>query len=138
MAGFSYVEILTATVLIAVVLVPAMDALTPAINGSGIQQNRLVDYYKLSGKMEDILGRPLSELETAATAAGSQTVASSYSDTVTYSDGRQIFRNVYLSWYDSDNADADNNPFTGTDAGLMWVRVEIAGSGDALETLTSE
>lgn len=138
MAGFIYVEILIATVLIAVALVPAMEALTPAINGSGIHQNRLADHYNLVGKLEDVLAQPFNDLESAAATAGSQTVTTSYSDTVTYPDGRQITRNVYLSLYDSDNADSDNNPFTGTDAGLMWARVEIAGTGNALETLTSE
>lgn len=137
-AGFSYVEILLATVLIAVALVPAVDALMPAVNGSAIHGNRLADHYELTAKLEDVLAQPFNELNTVATAAGSKAVATSYSDTVIYANGKQINRNVYLSLYDSDNADADNNPFTGTEAGLMWVRVEIAGTAGALETLTSE
>jgi hypothetical protein len=33
---------------------------------------------------------------------------------------------------------ADNDPFTGTDAGLLWIRIELEGTGYAIETLTSE
>ena len=42
---------------------------------------------------------------------------------------------VYLSLYDGDNADADDDPFTGTDADLLWIRVEIDGSVLSLQTV---
>jgi len=57
---------------------------------------------------------------------------------VIYSGGRQITRNVFLSRYDGDNADTNNNPFDGVDAGLIWVRVEIAGSSLSIESLISD
>ncbi len=137
MTGFSYVEVLIATVLIAIVLVPAMDALLPGIQGSSIHETRTEDHYKLLSKIEEVLAEPFADLDAAAIAAGSPTTATlSYSDTFTYPDGRQITRNIFISRYDADNADADDDPFTGVDEGLLWVRGTIAGSSLRIETLT--
>ena len=138
MAGIAYVEVLIATLLIVVTLVPALEALKPAIAGAGIHQNRLVDHYQVTAKLEDVLIQTFADLDAAATAAGDRFTPSSYSDVVTYPDGRQITRNVYLSRYDSDNADTDNDPFTGTDPNLLWLRVELAGMPGGLETLVSD
>jgi type II secretory pathway pseudopilin PulG len=138
MAGFSYVEVLVAIVLIAVALVPAMEALQPGIAGSGIQEIIAEDHYQLTGRLEQVLVEPFGQLNSAANAAGSPTTPSSYSDIFTYANGRQITRNVFLSRYDADNADTDNDPFTGTDDGLLWVRVAIAGTGMSIESLVSE
>jgi hypothetical protein len=57
-----------------------------------------------------------------------------------YSDsaGTKSRRLVYLARFDGDNADADNNPFTGTDSGLLWVRVTIEDSPRALQTVIFE
>lgn len=136
-AGFSYVEVMVATVLIAITLVPAMDALLPGINGGGIHKSRSEDHYQLLGRVEEILAEPFANLNAAATAAGNPTTATSYSDVYTYANGRQIKRAIFISQYDGDNADADNDPFTGTDAGLLWVQGVIAGSSLRYEVLTS-
>ena len=138
MAGLSYVEVLIATVLIAIVLVPAMDALVPAVVGSGIHETYTEDHYQLNALLEEVLAEPLTDLDAAATIAGNPTTATSYSDVYTYGDGRQISRNVFLSRYDGDNADSDNNPFTGIDEGLIWVRVEIANTTLSMQSLSSE
>ena len=138
MAGFSYVEVLVATVLIAVTLVPAMEAFLPGASGVVFTESLVEDRYQLTAKLEDVLAAPFPDIDSAATAAGSPTVASSYSDVVIYSGGRQITRNVFLSRYDGDNADTNNNPFDGVDAGLIWVRVEIAGSSLSIESLISD
>ena len=138
MAGFSLVEVLVATVLIAITLVPAMDALLPGMAGGGIHETRSEDHYRLLAKIEEVLAEPFSDLDAAAIAAGSPTTATlTYSDTFTYPDGRQITRNIFLSRYDADNADADDDPFTGVDDGLLWVRGTIAASSLRIETLTS-
>ena len=42
---------------------------------------------------------------------------------------------VYLWRYDGDNADADNDPFTGIDPELLWMKVEIENSPLSFETL---
>lgn len=138
MTGFSYVEVLVATVLIAVTLVPAIEAFSPGVNSAGYTQSLVEDRYQLSAKLEDVLAAAFADIDTAATAAGSQLVASSYSDIFTYPNGRQITRNVFLSRYDGDNADTNNNPFDGIDAGLIWVRVEIDGTSLSFESLISD
>lgn len=138
MSGIVYIEILIAALLAVVVLVPALNAMKPGIDGAAIHQNRLADHYQLAGKLEDVLARSFFDIDTVATAAGGRTNPSSYSDIVSYPDGRQLTRNVFLSRYDTDNADGDDDPFTGIDAGLLWVRVELAGTSDGLETLVSE
>lgn len=134
LAGFSYVEVLVATALIAITLVPAMEALLPGIAGSGIHETRSEDYYQLLGKFEAVLAEPFASLDAAA---GNPTTATIYSDSYTYPNGRQIMRTIFISRYDGDNADADDDPFTGTNAGLLWVRGIIAGSSLHIETLTS-
>ncbi len=138
MAGLSYMEVLVATFLIAITLVPALEALRPAIQAAGAHESHMQDHYQLAAKLEAVLAEPLADLDAAAAAAGDATTPTSYSDTLTYADGRQITRQVYLSRYDGDNADGDNDPFTGTDSGLLWVRVAIPGTVHALETLLSQ
>jgi len=138
MAGFSYVEVLIAVVLIVIALVPAMDALIPGIAGSGIHETLAEDHYQLTGKLELVLTEPFGQLNSAANAAGSPTTPTSYSDVYGYADCRQITCNVFIARYDGDNADTDNDPFTGTDDGLLWVQVRIAGTGASIESLISE
>ncbi len=135
--GFSYTEVLVATVLIAIALVPALEALQPAIQGAGIHEHYAEDHYLLSAMMEELLAEPFAELEAAALAAGDATTPTTYSDIVNTAHGRSLTRQVYLSRYDGDNADGDDDPFTDTDDGLLWVRVELEGSHLALESLTS-
>ncbi len=137
MAGLTYVEVLVAIVLIMVVLIPALDALQPGVTGAGIHESRSEDHHRLAGHMEFVLAQPFVELDAAVFAAGSPATPSSYSDIVTYASGRQVTRNVFLSRYDADNADADNDPFTGTEDDLIWVRVEIAGTTEGIEGLIS-
>lgn len=139
MSGLSYIEVLIAVVLIMIALVPALDALIPGVAGSGIHESIAEDHYQLTGKLEQVLAEPFGRLNSAANAAGSPTTpTTAYSDDVNYSDGRQIKRNVFIARYDGDNADADDDPFTGTDDGLLWVRVTIAGTGMGIESLVSE
>lgn len=138
MTGFSYTEVLVATTLIAITLVSAIETITPAVEGSSYSQSLIEDRYQLSAKLEDVMAASFNEIDSEALSLASPTVASSYSDVVTYSDGRQITRNVFLSRYDGDNADANNNPFDGVDAGLIWVRVEIAGTNLSVESLRSD
>ena len=138
MAGITYVEVLVAVSLIVITLVPALDALIPGMAGTGIHETLAEDHYQLTGKLEQVLTEPFGRLNSAAKAAGSPATPTSYSDVFTYADGRQITRNVFIARYDADNADGDNDPFTGTDDGLLWVQVAIAGSGLSIESLVNE
>lgn len=136
--GLSYIEVLVASVLIAVSLVPALEALQPGIQGSQIHEDNNEDHYQLVAKMEEVLAEPYIDIQAAALLAASPSTASSYSDTVTLHDGRQISRSVFLSHYDADNADADNDPFTGTEVDLIWIKVVIDNSHHALQSLRAD
>lgn len=148
--GLSYVEVIIAAALIAIALVPMLEALQSGIQGAGIHQSLTTDHYQLKAKMEEVLAEPFTNLLSAAAAAGNKTTPTSYSDSA----GSSQRRLVYLSFYDAGdtdgdtdpftildaNTDADNNPYTGTDVviDLLWVRIEIENSVQAFETLTSQ
>jgi len=133
-SGISYIEVLIAVALIAISLAPMMDAVHTATVSASVHEDATVQHLHLIAALEDVLAEPFSSLEAAATAAGSELVLTTYSDLP----GSTNRRLVFLSLYDGDNADTDNDPFTGTDQGLMWVRVEIEDTVQAIETLVSQ
>lgn len=136
--GFSYVEILVAIALIAACLIPALESLSPAMFGLREQEKLGANALAVRSKMEEVLAVPYGKLEEAALDAGGPQVASRFSEaSYATGDGRHISLQVYLSSYDGDNADGDNDGFTGTDEGLLWVKVAVDGSPESLETLTS-
>ena len=130
-AGISYVEVLVATAVVALSLVPALEGLEVAIRGAGVHESRLTLHHHLVAKLEDVLARPFAELETEAVGSGGAPTV--YSDV----GGDPDRRLVYLLPYDGDDADGDGDPFSGGDPGLVWVRVEVEATPYALETLTS-
>ncbi len=138
MAGFSYMEVLAASLLIGVAMIPALQALQSGAQGSSLQQQELIDRYLLAARMEELLAQPYSDLASAALAAGGPAVATGYSDSLATSDGRLLVREVFLAAYDGDNLDGDNNPFTGGDDGLLWVRVSVPGSVLRFESLVRQ
>lgn len=130
--GFSYLEVLITIVLIAIALIPAMQALQTAQIGSGVFQSQSSLHFHLNAKLEEVLAKPYSSLMIAATASASSTVPTSFSD-VSGSNDRRL---VYLFGFDADDADGDSDPFTGVDNGLLWIRVEVEGTSNSIETLT--
>lgn len=135
-SGFSYAELLIATLLITIMLIPALEAMQSGILGSGVHTELAQDHYRISEKMEQTLAQPFEELRTQADLVADPTVLipEPYSDSA----GTQSRRLVFLSRYDGDNVDSDNDGFTGTDTGLIWVRVAIENRPYSLETLISE
>ena len=135
-AGFSYMELLVATLLIAIMLVPALEAMQSGIQGSAIHTQLAQNQYRMISKMEQTLALPFAELLAQADLVAAPTVLipAPYSDSA----GTEFRRLVYLARYDGDNTDADDDPFTGTDAGLLWVRVTIENGPRALETVIVE
>ncbi|MDH3420875.1 MAG: hypothetical protein OEM78_15510, partial [Gammaproteobacteria bacterium] len=119
--GLSYAETLLAVVVLAVALVPALETLDTAFTGARVSETVIGWQQALATRMEDVRAQPYGDLDAAATAAGSETTPSSYSDPSGGPDRVLVF----LARYDGDNADADNNPFTGADPGLLWVRVAV-------------
>jgi len=134
MAGLTYVEVLVAIAFLAITLLPIMQALQTGLAGAEINAEYTSDHYYLMAKFEEVLAEPFGALDAEATAAGGPTVPTAYSDTV----GTQPRRLVYLSRYDADNADADNDFFTGVDDGILWVRAEIEATAHVLETLIDQ
>ena len=128
--GLSLIEVLVAVILLTLLLVPALHALHTGFAGSEIHADYARNHYRLVSRLETILSESYASLEAAA--AG-ETTPSSYSDAPGPPD--RIL--VYVAAYDADNADADNDPFTGTDPDLLWVRVVIDGSVHDLAALTA-
>jgi len=135
-AGFSYMELLIATLLIVIMLVPALDAMQSGIQGSGIHTQLAQNQYRMISKLEQTLALPFSELLTQADLVADPKVLipAPFSDPA----GTESRRLVFLARYDGDNDDGDKDPFTGTDAGLLWVRVTIENSPRSLETVIVE
>jgi len=132
--GATYIEVLIASVLIVISLVPMTDAVRGAIDSSAVQEDTASQQLHMMAKLEDVLAEAFSSLEAAATEAGSASAPTSYSDPK----GAANRRLVYLSLYDGDNADSDGDPFTGADPGLMWIRTEIEGTLMSIESLVSK
>jgi hypothetical protein len=129
-------ELLIATLLIAIMLVPALDAMQSGIHGSGIHTQLAQNQYRMISKMEETLAVPYNKLlEQADLVADSKVlIPPPYSDPA----GTGFRRLVFLARYDGDDADGDKDPFTGTDTGLLWVRVTIEDSPRALGTVIVE
>ncbi|MCB1753921.1 MAG: hypothetical protein KDJ38_00270 [Gammaproteobacteria bacterium] len=148
-AGLSYVEVVVSIVIISAALVPALQAVQSGIQSATVHEDLAQKHYYLLSKMQEVQATSFDELLAAADAAGAHTAASSYSD-ASGTDDRRV---VYLSFYDADDSDGDNNPFTIDDpntdgdnnpytasldeAGvpLVWIRTEIQNSPFSLETL---
>lgn len=129
--GVSYVEVIVATLLVVAVLVPALESLPGGLQAARVERGATDLALRAASRMEEVMATDFATLDAAALAAGGPALASSLSDAPGTADRRV----VYLSRYDADDADADANPFTGTDAGLLWVRVEIENAGHALASL---
>lgn len=130
-AGVSYVEVLAAMILIALISLPALEALTAAVQGATANAESAESVNYLTGRFEEVLADSFSLLESEATGTA---VPSSFSD-APGSDNRRL---VFIAAYDGDNADGDNDPFTGTDDGILWLRIELENSPLAFETVTSK
>ena len=133
-SGFSYAEALLAVTVLALALVPALEALQTAFNGATVQEEVVFWQQRIASRMEDVLSEPFTALNDAAQAAGDETTPTGYSDGAGGPD-RVV---VFLSAYDGDNADSDNDPFTGTDDGMLWVRVAIENTPYDLTTLVAQ
>ena len=129
-AGLTLVEVLVTIVLLAILLVPAISALQTGIIGADVHSDVATSHYRLTSRLEELMSYPFADLSDAATAAGDASTPSSFSEPP--GPARLI---VYLSFYDGDNADADNDPFTGTEPDLVWIRVDIEDSVFTLETV---
>lgn len=131
-SGLSYVEVLIATLLLTVALVPMMEALQPGLQGSAIHQDRAQVHFTLKGKLEQVLAEPFMNLEAESIAAGAATAATLYSDT-----GVNVPHEVFIWPWDVDNADADDDGLTGGEDDILWIRVATVDGQSELQTLIS-
>ena len=130
-SGLSYAEVLVAVIIIAVTVVPASNALRGAMNTANADTAATINHYRIVGKLDEVLAQPYAVLSPHV--AGPSTTTA-FSDAPATANRRLVF----ISAYDGDNADADNNPFTGTDIGLLWIRVEIEGTGTGVQSLMTD
>lgn len=131
--GFGYIEALVAVALLAVALVPALEALTNVTRNAPAADQDDALWMAVSNKLNEISGTRFDSLDFYASTTGSPTTASSLSDAA----GTNPRVLVYLSRYDGDNADGDNNAFTGTDTDLIWIRAAIADTPVEMSTLVT-
>lgn len=135
-SGLSYTEVLVATLLIVIMLVPAIEAMQSGIRSGEVHAELARNQYRMISKMEQTLAQSFSELLVQADLVANPTVLipAPYSDTP----GTAFRRLVFLSRYDGDDADGDSDPFTGTDTGLLWLRVSMENSRHSLQTVIVE
>ena len=131
-AGFSYLEVMVATLLITIALVPMMESLQPGLQGAQIHQDKTEVNFVLGGKLEQVLAESFDDLDAAAAAAGSPTTPTGYSDA-----GASVPHEVFIWRWDVDNADADDDEFTGGEDDILWLRVATADGLIDLQTLIS-
>ncbi len=133
-SGLTLVEVLVAVALLAALLVPTINALTTSSHGAQVHRDLADNQYRLTSRLEELLAEPFADLEAAAIAAGSPQTATTYSEPAG-GPGRLV---VYLSACDGDNADADNDLFTGTDDNILWIRVAVENTVHELQTIRAQ
>ncbi len=131
-SGLSYIEVLVATVLVALALVPMIEALGPGLRGSDIHRDRAEVNFVLQGKLEQVLAESFDDLDAAASKAGDFKVATTYSDLAA-----DVPHEVFIWRWDVDNADADDDPFTDGEDDILWIRVATVDELTELQTLIS-
>lgn len=147
-AGFTYIEMLVATVIVTASLAPAIDALRRAQLAAAIHEAETTLHYRLMGHLETVLAEPFGALLAAANSAGGITIPTSYSEP----GGQDDRIVVFLSFYDvadtdgdsdfftieDDDNDDDDNPYTGPDAAIdvVWVEARIPGTVHVMQSLS--
>jgi len=136
--GFSYVEAVVATAVLAIGLVPATNALRSAVVGAGVLASQGGGARGLANKMEEIVARPYAVLDFAGNlAASDETVPiRSPRDAANpgldpgpgYTDANYT---VYISRTTGSKAKAKTN-----DTGMLWITV-VDSTGQALDTIVA-
>ena len=140
--GFSYVEVLVAIFILAIAIVPAMEAIQTGIRGAGIHESLTRQHYALIKRMEEVQADSYINLLSSAQTAGNATAPSSYSDTAGQTDRVLVFLALYdadadpFTLVDPDN-DGDGDVYTGDTSNLLWLSVALENSAQSMETLIS-
>jgi prepilin-type N-terminal cleavage/methylation domain-containing protein len=140
--GFSYVEVLVAMFILAIAIVPAMEAIQSGIQGAGVHESLARQQYALIKRMEEVQAESYGNLLDSAQIAGNALTSSSYSDLAGQTERVIVFLALYdvdadpFTLVDPDN-DGDADIYTGDTSNLLWLRVELENSALNLETLVS-
>ncbi|MCK6390195.1 MAG: hypothetical protein L6Q40_04110 [Azonexus sp.] len=129
-SGLFYLEALIAIVLLAILLVPAMQALSSSQlqTSAGLAERQLA----LRNLMEDVLRRPYEELEAATVGDNSST-----SIKTAYSDASGAVNRRVVVFY---RCNTTTNALTASYTGLVRVKVyyEADGANSGIETLSGK
>lgn len=127
-AGFSYIEVLLAVLLLGVCAVPAAEALRSAIGTADISATELAELLCLTSHMENTIAVPHRTLALAA--AGTTTPAAAFS---LPQDAECGARNTYISFYNPDSV----TTYPSAETGLLQVKVTIEQSGGTPRSLVT-
>lgn len=127
-AGFSYVEVLLAVLLLGLCAAPAAEALRSALGTADVSAAELTQLHCLTSHMERTLAVPYRSLALAA--AGVSTPAAAYSLPADSSCGA---RDVYLSFYSPDSFPT----YPSADNGLLQVLVTHTPTGARARSLVT-
>jgi type II secretory pathway pseudopilin PulG len=145
--GLSYMEVMLAVFLLMLIIIPLMRSLEWGINTQKVVHKQQDVVWHAQTKLSEVRAEKMTVLLASANTAGAYTTASSYSDAPA-TENRRL---VYVWYYDIDNADADNNPYTIFDANtdsdsnpftgadvvmdLVWIKVVVENTSIELVTL---
>lgn len=128
-AGLAYLEVMVALLLIIMALVPALNALQTDARGTPALVAVSARDALLRAKMEDVLAKPFDTVNAETLLAGGNTTASV---SAALSDAAGPDRRIVILYR------TDGSAVSGSDTGLVRVRVAWEAGGTALETLKSK
>ncbi len=132
MGGYAYLEVLIAAVVLSVALVPASDALREVVSHTQQQRDLLSINYNTQALFETVLTNPYTTL--AAEISVGSPVASRFSDPA----ATLHRRIVYILPFDADNADSDDDHFTGAESNLLQIQIVSENTGIEFITVMSQ
>ncbi|MFK8017947.1 MAG: type II secretion system protein [Gammaproteobacteria bacterium] len=127
--GVSYTEVLVAIVLISLIALPTAQSIQSALTSARQSIDDANHRFALQSLLETTLVDDFASLSSRA--GGSTTPAASSA----LADGETL--DLYIASWDIDNADGDDDPFSGADDEVLWVRVQLRGTRLTLSTLVT-
>lgn len=127
--GLAYLEVMVALVLVAMALVPALNALQIDTRGAPALVSIAARDALLRAKMEEVLAKPFDTINAETFLAGGNTTTSV---STALSDAAGPDRRIVILYR------TDGTAVSASDTGLVRVRVAYEAGGTALETLKSK
>lgn len=127
--GLAYLEVLVAVALVTVALVPALDALRTSTLASQVLVSTATRDALLRAKMEEVMAKPFDALNAETFLSGGNTTTSV---SAALSDPSGPDRRIVIVYR------TDGSAVSGSDTGLVRLRVAFETGGTGLETLRSK